>query len=115
MKAARITQVLALVIVLLLAAPAIASSHKDKEGKGDGRHGNTEAMCEKMERMKGMDGKHSMGMGKDMMEKHRQEMVERLDLSSEQERELRAMQKERREKMDKRMEKMKERCASMDD
>lgn|GEM_PF-671938 len=114
MKNTRITQLFAVVIVLLMAAPAIANSHKDKAHKGGGHQMNPEVMCEKMERMKGMDGEQSMGMGKDMMKQRRKEMVERLDLTEEQQQELQAMHEEHREKMQKRMEKMKQRCADMD-
>ncbi|TDT44224.1 hypothetical protein DES49_0324 [Halospina denitrificans] len=110
----RIIQLLALMIVLLMAAPAIASSHKDKEHKGGGHQMNPKAMCEQMKRMKAMHGGQSMGMGKDMMKERRKEMVERLDLTEEQQQELQAMHEEHREKMQKRMEKMKERCANMD-
>jgi len=60
---------------------------------------NPEVMCEKMERMKGMDGEQSMEMGKDMMKQRRKEMVERLDLTEEQQQELQAMHEEHREKM----------------
>lgn len=110
----RVTQVFVLVIVLLIAGPAVASSHKDREHKGGGGHMNPEAMCEQMKQMKAMHGGQSMGMGKDMMKKRRKEMVERLDLTEEQQQELQAMHEEHREKMQKRMKKMKERCADMD-